>query len=516
MSYVFISTKERGDDLDFAYLEADDDLSIIAKKTLSFSSNKDEIYDILTNPDNGIFGWSIYKDCRLILDAFKKENVEPFDFQVFDVRYMLNVILGDTENYSLRKYIPLYLQNDKDNPQFENDPNLTYLALKNLLFCLSNSIDQFLDRRDFDSCFYYSLDAYYADIVEETSSDKKKLNIIKNIEEKGITHYVFFDFECANCFNGVGKICELGAIETDLDFNIIKEHHFPINPDSKFGLEDRDGIKRIHLYWEDNDYLAYKKAPKLENYYDFFKELLEDEHSLKFGHAVENDLWFLATDLKRKNLPQLNVVAADTQMMYRYLIDESFSSIALHKALVSLYGEEELEKYDHHNSLDDSKMTMAICKAMLEQSCLSIIELLKNKPSMLKTIDDTDLCVRNENTYTFPLPNRLKHIELANPEKLYSGIFALSDSDRLIKEAVYQDYDKAHMGAFDGKKVMLHRAYRKYGQKTVEIIIANLKKEGMIITNDYDQCNYLMRPEGLKMVKEIRSPKIEFKKRRHH
>lgn len=124
--------KGKENDLDFAYLEADDNLSIITKKTLSFSSNKDEIYDILTNPDNGIFGWSIYKDCRLILDAFKKENVEPFDFQVFDVRYMLNVILGDTENYSLRKYIPLYLQNDKDSPQFENDPNLIYLALKNL------------------------------------------------------------------------------------------------------------------------------------------------------------------------------------------------------------------------------------------------------------------------------------------------------------------------------------------------------------------------------------------------
>ncbi len=514
MSYVFISVKEKENDLDFAYLETDDRLVSIRKNVLSFSNNKDEIYEILTNPDNGVFGWSIYEDCRLILNAFEKDGVKPFDFQVFDVRYMLNVTLGDNENYSLRKYIPLHLQKDKDNPLDENNPYLILLALKNLLFCLGNSIDEFLDRRDFDSCFYYSLDACYGE-MPQTSADNKKLKIINDLEEKQLTHYVFFDFECANCLDHTGKICELGAIETDLDFNIIKEHHFPINPESNFALEDRDGVKRIHLYWEDNDYAAYKAAPNLDYYYDFFKELLEDEHSLKFGHAVENDIWFLATDLTRKKLPQLNVSAIDTQMMYRYLIDESSTSIALHKALIALYGEEEYEKYDHHNSLDDSKMTMRICKAMLEQGDISIFELLKSKPGMLKTVDDTDFCSRNEDAYSFPMPNRFKHIELASPEKLYTGIFALSESDRLIKEAVNLDYDKAHMGAFDGKKIMFAKSFRHAEPAKVESLLTNIKNEGKIVTNDYSQANYVLASSGMQLIKHANKPKLDFKKRHH-
>ncbi len=498
MSYIFISSKKKENDLDFAYLEADDSLNVIRKDLLSISNDKDEIYDILTNPDNGIFGWSIYDDMFDILEAFNNAGVPPFDFQAFDVRYMLNVILADRDTYELRKYIPLYLQEDENDPKVENDPYLILLALKNLLFVLGNNIDEFLDRRDFDSCFYYSLDAYYGE--RPHSVNELRENYINELEKNGLTHYVFFDFECANCLNGSGKICELGAIETDLNFNIIKEHHFPINPDSKFLLTDRDGVKRIHLYWEANDYKAYNEAPKLEYFYDFFKELLEDPHSLKFGHAVENDLWFLASDLKRSNLPPIKVSAVDTQSMYRLLVDEHSVSIALHKALVSLCGEEELEKYDHHNSLDDSKMTMRILQAMLERNETSIIDLIKNRPSLLKVIEDTEGVDREGNTYKFPQPDRFRHVELAVPERIYTGIFSMSLGDRLIKEAVHQDYDKAHMGAFDGKKYMFSSNFANLDENVIKETIAKLKSEGKIITNDYSQANFMIMKDGEKQI----------------
>lgn len=514
MSYVFISTKKNEEDLDFAYLEADDDLRPIKQNKLSFSSDQDEIYDILTNPDNGIFGWTAYEDCTKILDAFSSKGIEPFDFQVFDVKYMLNVILADRDLYDLRKYIPLYLQKDKGDPQLENEPFLILLALKNLLFCLGNSIDVFLNRRDFDSCFYYSLDVFYAKAEKPTTPNEIRENYIANLEKIGVNHYVFFDFECANCYNGSGKICELGAIETDLDFNIIKEHHFPINPNAPFCLTDRDGVKRIHLYWEDNDYQAYKEAPKLEHFYDFFKELLEDEHSLKFGHAVENDLWFLASDLKRNSLEQLNVLAVDTQMMYRLLVDESSVSIALHKALVSLCGEEELEKYDHHNSLDDSKMTMRIAKEMLEKSGTNIIELIKSRPTLLKIVDDADLVDRLGNPYKFPVPDRFRKIELAVPERLYTGIYALNESDRLIKEAATYDYDKAHMGAFDGRKYIFSKKCIAMDKNEIQSILNKLKMERKIVTNDYSLANYLITPNGIQTIVEKHERIITKKRRR--
>ena len=36
-------------------------------------------------------------------------------------------------------------------------------------------------------------------------------------------NYLFFDVECANSFDGVGKICEFGYVFTDENLNIIKQ-----------------------------------------------------------------------------------------------------------------------------------------------------------------------------------------------------------------------------------------------------------------------------------------------------
>ena len=48
--------------------------------------------------------------------------------------------------------------------------------------------------------------------------------------------YLFFDIECANCFNGKGKICSFGYCVTDEDFNIIQSEDIVINPKDKFNL----------------------------------------------------------------------------------------------------------------------------------------------------------------------------------------------------------------------------------------------------------------------------------------
>ena len=43
--------------------------------------------------------------------------------------------------------------------------------------------------------------------------------------------YLFFDIECANCFDGKGKICEFGYIQTDENFedNAIVNDNSEIN-----------------------------------------------------------------------------------------------------------------------------------------------------------------------------------------------------------------------------------------------------------------------------------------------
>ena len=46
--------------------------------------------------------------------------------------------------------------------------------------------------------------------------------------------YLFFDIECANSFDGVGKICEFGYVLTDENLNVIKQGIHLINPDAEF------------------------------------------------------------------------------------------------------------------------------------------------------------------------------------------------------------------------------------------------------------------------------------------
>ena len=48
--------------------------------------------------------------------------------------------------------------------------------------------------------------------------------------------YIFFDIECANCFQGRGKICSFGYVITDESFNVISKNDILMNPHSRFHL----------------------------------------------------------------------------------------------------------------------------------------------------------------------------------------------------------------------------------------------------------------------------------------
>ena len=41
---------------------------------------------------------------------------------------------------------------------------------------------------------------------------------------------LFFDLECANCFMGIGKICEFGVVLVDGNFNLIQKYCFCMSP----------------------------------------------------------------------------------------------------------------------------------------------------------------------------------------------------------------------------------------------------------------------------------------------
>ena len=111
MSFTFISTTKRETgQLELAYLQVDDSLRFLKEEVLPFETNGEKIHKLLTNQETGIIAWQGYEDCRLLLDEYKKIGIEPFVFQRFDVRYMLNVIEEDDDEYELETFVPLSLQ----------------------------------------------------------------------------------------------------------------------------------------------------------------------------------------------------------------------------------------------------------------------------------------------------------------------------------------------------------------------------------------------------------------------
>ena len=297
---------------------------------------------------------------------------------------------------------------------------------------------------------------------------------------------MFFDFECANCLDKIGKICEIGALITDTSFNIVKEIHHPINPNSEFHLLSSDKIHGLHLFWEANDYEAYRKAPTLPYFYDEFKTLFSDEKAIYVGHAVDNDISFLYTDLKRNGLEEFSVHAIDTQRMYRKLIDKtSKKSISLENALIALLGEEELQKYTPHKSLDDAKMTLAVFRAILEKSEMTIAEILTMFPRCLRSTEQIDLSFAlKEANYTFPLPYNSVSIVLSSPEDLYCGYTAENTSERIYLEACRDDFEKSRIKTYQGRRFFFQNFIKKQNAYEVEKLLSKVKeKDGVLVNN---------------------------------
>lgn len=46
--------------------------------------------------------------------------------------------------------------------------------------------------------------------------------------------FLFFDIECANCFNGIGKMCSLGYVIINENFEILDEDDVVMNPETEF------------------------------------------------------------------------------------------------------------------------------------------------------------------------------------------------------------------------------------------------------------------------------------------
>ena len=180
-------------------------------------------------------------------------------------------------------------------------------------------------------------------------------------------NYLFFDVECANSFDGVGKICEFGYVLTDENLNVIKQGIHLINPDAEFDWYVKYKIISYAIK-------EYEKAPKYPQIYRMhIQELVELPDTLYVGHGVRDDIKYLNDEANRYNLPRFERQCIDSSQIHR-----RFYNLPQTKGLKAIV--KELEIGDHkkiHNSEYDAKMTLEYVKRMCEESGLSFEQLIK-------------------------------------------------------------------------------------------------------------------------------------------
>lgn len=166
--------------------------------------------------------------------------------------------------------------------------------------------------------------------------------------------YLFFDIECANCYNNCAKIFSLGYVITDEKFNILHEKEdVLINPKDRF---DWYVAKKMMAYPRE----IFKDQPPFPEFYDRFKAMFEDPDVMVIGYAVTNDVHFLHDDCRRYGLAPYTYRFYDVQQLYaRQPINNTAKN--LEDSVLSWYGE---EPENMHRSDEDAYNTMRIMKAI--------------------------------------------------------------------------------------------------------------------------------------------------------
>ena len=178
-------------------------------------------------------------------------------------------------------------------------------------------------------------------------------------------NYLFFDLECANCFNGTGKICEFGYILTDEDLNVIKHGIYMINPNAEFDWY----VKHKIISYKEEEYFQAPLYPKIYNSY--IKDLIEMPNTICVGHGIGNDVKYLNNEAQRYNLPKVDFEYFDTAIIWK-----NYHNEAKTKKLKIIVNELEIgDSKKLHNSEYDSFMILEYVKIMCNESGISFKEL---------------------------------------------------------------------------------------------------------------------------------------------
>lgn len=181
---------------------------------------------------------------------------------------------------------------------------------------------------------------------------------------------VFFDCECANCKGGIGKICSLGYVVCDDDFNVIQKEDIVMNPESEFDWYLFSGKGDISLSYS-KEY--FKSQPAFPEFYEKIKAIFTKDNPVVAGFAVGNDVGFVNSACARYKLPFIEFRAFDVEK----ILSQFYGEKRKLKEWCRFFASND-EKLQFHNSADDAHATMLCLKYFCQENKKSVSEVFES------------------------------------------------------------------------------------------------------------------------------------------
>lgn len=295
--------------------------------------------------------------------------------------------------------------------------------------------------------------------------------------------YIFFDIECANCFNGRGKICSFGYVITDESFNVKEKNDIVINPHSRFYLVGHKNHPGITLGYDE---ATFNSSPDFKYYYKTIRELLTRPNAIKLGFAVLSDAGFIKSECERFSKEIFDYDFIDIQRIYT-----DYKELDNTPGLIKCAHEYGVtDNQEVHKSDDDSYFTMRVMKGLCEETGLSLLELIDKYPHCKCK------CVNGEiESEYLKYREALKAQKLSKMEKITGSprsnwIHSIDEHGEEFSNYYKKVFvDKRSISFLSGKKICISSLFEEYHFNEMMNIVSLLASKGARYTRHAFGCD---------------------------
>lgn len=292
--------------------------------------------------------------------------------------------------------------------------------------------------------------------------------------------YLFFDLEFPTSAGGVYKICELGYVLTNENFEVIERNNLLINPKITRREWDRTVVENILT----REILEYELKPNFTFYYPRIKDLILSSDYV-VGHSLDGDTKAINDECLRYELDSIDFDFYDIKYIYKwYSKEDHVTSVVKILEGLNIQGEEKV-----HDAETDAFNTMLGFKKLFELTNMSLEEIVEICPEV-KDRTEKYIVQSIEKNHLKKAEMFLKSINGDGSNDVVKGSENLKRVKQFIDNVKKNGPGKNRM---KGKRVVISKNYRAHHFRQILNLIQIIVNEGGKIVTKLSQCNTFVK-----------------------